>query len=591
MSLLEWIADPAILASFVTLTVMEIVLGIDNIIFISVIVGRLPPEQSKHARQLGLALALVFRIALLSILFWLIHLTTPIFELAGHAFSWRDLVLLAGGFFLLVKATREIHKDVEAAGEHGADATTGAGFAMVVSQIIVIDLVFSVDSIVTAIGMAEHIGVMIAAVVVAVGIMYAASGAVSGFISRHPTTRMLALAFLLMIGFALVADGVGFHIPRAYLYTAMAFSAAVEALNVIARRQSPQEPPVSAPESLPVAPRAAWFTPPRLIMAVYFVQAVAMTNWAPRIPDVQQRLGLSSGELSICLLSMSLGTFVMTIFNGPLIARFSARTMMAIGMCAFCAMLMLPGLAWNGPTLFVFLFVMGASYVIVDVAMNVEAARIQDAVGRRIMSTCHGFWSIGAVVGSVMGAQFAEASVATWLHLALVAIVVLPLGLMAVRALPVLPAAQAAPAGKRPDHRLPDAGSGRRVHLHLRRGSGRTQRAQLGRGLPARRSRHFGRCDRLGPRPLLTHHGARAAGRRPAHRLPGPRGARAVLCLHRRRRHGGARICQRPADGTRRLCRPRLRRLGRLSARGHRRRGPHRPAACHQRGIGGADRL
>ena len=236
MSLLEWIADPAILASFVTLTVMEIVLGIDNIIFISVIVGHLPPEQSKHARQLGLALALVFRIALLSLLFWLIHLTTPLFTVAGHAFSWRDLVLLAGGFFLLVKATREIHKDVEAAGADGADGKAGAGFAMIVSQIIVIDLVFSVDSIVTAIGMAEHIGVMIAAVVVAVAIMYAASGAVAGFISRHPTTRMLALAFLLMIGFALVADGLGFHIPRAYLYTAMAFSAAVEALNVVARR-------------------------------------------------------------------------------------------------------------------------------------------------------------------------------------------------------------------------------------------------------------------------------------------------------------------------------------------------------------------
>ena len=244
MSLFEWIADPAILASFVTLTVMEIVLGIDNIIFLSVIVGHLPPEQSKHARQLGLALALVFRIALLSILFWLIHLTTPLFAVAGHAFSWRDLVLLAGGFFLLVKATREIHKDVEAAaGEHGADATTGAGFAMIVSQIIVIDLVFSVDSIVTAIGMAEYIGVMIAAVVVAVAIMYAASGAVAGFISRHPTTRMLALAFLLMIGFALVADGLGFHIPRAYLYTAMAFSAAVEALNVIARRNRRKKGP------------------------------------------------------------------------------------------------------------------------------------------------------------------------------------------------------------------------------------------------------------------------------------------------------------------------------------------------------------
>ena len=236
MSLLQWIADPAILASFVTLTVMEIVLGIDNIIFISVIVGRLPAEQSKHARQLGLALALVFRIALLSILFWLIHLSRPLFEIAGHPFSLRDLVLLAGGFFLLVKATHEIHSDVEGSPEEQAGAEPGSSFAMIVSQIILIDLVFSVDSIVTAIGMAEHIGVMIAAVVVAVAVMYAASGAVAGFISRHPTTRMLALAFLLMIGFALVADGIGFHIPRAYLYTAMAFSAAVEALNVVARR-------------------------------------------------------------------------------------------------------------------------------------------------------------------------------------------------------------------------------------------------------------------------------------------------------------------------------------------------------------------
>jgi predicted tellurium resistance membrane protein TerC len=237
MPLIEWLTDPTILASFVTLTVMEIVLGIDNIIFISVIVGRLPPEQSKHARQLGLALALIFRIALLSVLFWLIHLSRPLFEVVGHPVSMRDLVLLAGGFFLLVKATHEIHKDVEgAADEKGADAKAGASFGMIVSQIILIDIVFSVDSIVTAIGMAEHIGVMIAAVVVAVAIMYAASGAVAGFISRHPTTRMLALAFLLMIGFALVADGIGFHIPRAYLYTAMAFSAGVEALNVIARR-------------------------------------------------------------------------------------------------------------------------------------------------------------------------------------------------------------------------------------------------------------------------------------------------------------------------------------------------------------------
>jgi predicted tellurium resistance membrane protein TerC len=243
MSLLQWITDPAILASFVTLTAMEVVLGIDNVIFISVIVGRLPPEQATRARQIGLALALIFRIVLLSALFWLIGLTQPLFELFGHAFSWRDLVLLGGGLFLLVKATQEIHKDVEGSGEDEGTSKVAAGFGMIVSQIIVIDLVFSIDSIVTAIGMAEHVEVMIAAVIVAVAIMYAASGAVSAFIHRHPTTRMLALAFLLMIGFALIADGIGFHIPRAYLYSAMAFSTGVEVLNVVARRNRQKKQP------------------------------------------------------------------------------------------------------------------------------------------------------------------------------------------------------------------------------------------------------------------------------------------------------------------------------------------------------------
>ena len=212
---------------------------------------------------------------------------------------------------------------------------------------------------------------------------------------------------------------------------------------------------MSMPDGLPVAQRTGWFTPPRLIMAVFFVQAVAMTNWFPRIPDVQKHLGLTPGQLSICLIGMSLGTFVMTIFNGPLIARFSARTMMAVGMCAFYAALILPGLAWNGPSLFVFLVVMGVSYVIVDVAMNVEAARIQDAVGRRIMSTSHGFWSIGAVVGSVMGGEFAQASVATWLHLVFVGIVVLPLGLVTVRALPVVPGQAVPGEGRRPTVAFP----------------------------------------------------------------------------------------------------------------------------------------
>ena len=202
--------------------------------------------------------------------------------------------------------------------------------------------------------------------------------------------------------------------------------------------------------SLPAAARGGWFTPPRLIMAVFFFQSLAINNWFPRIPDVQQRLGLSPGALSLCLLAMSLGTFGMTIFNGPLIARFSARTMMTIGFVSFGSLFVLPGLAWDGPSLFVFLFVMGAAFVIIDVAMNVEAARIQDSVGRRIMSTCHGFWSIGAVVGSVMGAQFAQAGVATWLHLLITGAIVLVLGLLAVRSLPVLSAGEALPAGKRP---------------------------------------------------------------------------------------------------------------------------------------------
>ena len=235
MPLLDWVTDPAILASLVTLTAMEIVLGIDNIIFISIIVGRLPPQEGKRARQIGLALALIFRVALLSLIFVLIGLTQPLFTLFGHGYSIRDIILLAGGLFLIVKATREIHQDVEGQ-PHEGDAHASVKFGAIVAQIIVIDIVFSIDSIITAVGMAEYLAVMIAAVVLAVGVMYAASGAVSGFIERHPTTRMLALSFLLMIGFALIADAAGFHIPRAYLYTAMAFSTAVEVLNVLAGR-------------------------------------------------------------------------------------------------------------------------------------------------------------------------------------------------------------------------------------------------------------------------------------------------------------------------------------------------------------------
>lgn len=234
MAIIEWITDPNVLASLVALTAMEIVLGIDNIVFISVIVGSLPEPMATRARQVGLAMALGFRVLFLLTLFWLIGLTQPVFTLLGQDFSWRDLVLLGGGLFLLVKATHEIHKDVEGERDDGLASKAADGFVMIVAQIALVDVVFSVDSIITAIGMADYVSVMIVAVVIAILVMYFASGPVAGFIDRHPTTRMLALSFLLVIGIALIADGVGFHIPRAYLYVAMAFSAGVEILNVIA---------------------------------------------------------------------------------------------------------------------------------------------------------------------------------------------------------------------------------------------------------------------------------------------------------------------------------------------------------------------
>lgn len=233
--MLAWVTDPQIWASLVTLTVMEIVLGIDNIVFISVIVSRLPAAMANRARQIGLALALVFRIVLLSLLAWLIGLTAPLFALGDHAFSWRDAILIAGGLFLLVKATHEIHKGIEGDEEGDQKGDLRKSFAAVIAQIIVIDLVFSVDSIITAIGMAEHVEVMVAAVVIAMIVMYVASGPVANFIKEHPTTKMLALSFLLLIGVALIADGLGFHIPRGYIYFAMAFSAGVEIINVLAK--------------------------------------------------------------------------------------------------------------------------------------------------------------------------------------------------------------------------------------------------------------------------------------------------------------------------------------------------------------------
>jgi predicted tellurium resistance membrane protein TerC len=235
--MLELLTDPNAWAALVTLTVLEVVLGIDNIIFISVLVAGLDEERARRARQIGLALALIFRIILLAGLTWLMRLTAPVFEFLGNAFSWRDIILIAGGLFLLAKGTHEIHAQVEKGIEGDTAKAPAASFAWVIAQLIAIDLVFSLDSIITAIGMAEHLEIMIAAVVIAMVVMYAASGPVSDFVSRHPTTKMLALAFLLLIGVALVADGFDFHIPRGYIYFAMAFAALVEALNILARRK------------------------------------------------------------------------------------------------------------------------------------------------------------------------------------------------------------------------------------------------------------------------------------------------------------------------------------------------------------------
>jgi predicted tellurium resistance membrane protein TerC len=231
---LEWISSPEAWIALASLTAIEIVLGIDNVVFISVLVSKLPKEQADRARKIGLALALIFRIVLLFFLSWLIGLTQPVIEYASFSLSWRDIVLVIGGLFLLVKATREVHAEVEGGHQSAASAAEGA-FAWVVFQVIIIDLVFSVDSIITAIGMAQQIEVMIIAVVIAVGVMYLSSGPVSAFIAKHPTTKMLALSFLLLIGVALIADGMGFHIPRAYIYFSMAFAAGVEIVNVIAQ--------------------------------------------------------------------------------------------------------------------------------------------------------------------------------------------------------------------------------------------------------------------------------------------------------------------------------------------------------------------
>jgi predicted tellurium resistance membrane protein TerC len=234
--MIELLWSPEAWAALLTLTALEIVLGIDNVIFLSVIVSQIEPKLARRARRIGLTLALVFRIALLSVLVWLIGLTEDVLSFRGFGFSWRDLILIAGGLFLIAKATHEIHSEVDADDEDAAPKRGASAFAMVIAQIVVIDLVFSIDSIVTAIGMVQELPIMIAAVIIAMAVMYLSSGPVARFVADHPTTKMLALAFLVLIGVALVADGFKFHIPRAYIYFAIAFSASVELFNVLAKR-------------------------------------------------------------------------------------------------------------------------------------------------------------------------------------------------------------------------------------------------------------------------------------------------------------------------------------------------------------------
>jgi len=234
---MSWIADPEIWIALVTLTFLEIVLGVDNVIFISILSGRLPTSEQPRARRLGLLGAMVTRIALLFSITWMMRLTAPLFAVLGREISGRDLILIVGGLFLLAKSTHEIHDKLE--GEEGSRAVKGrVSFSGVIAQIMLLDIVFSLDSVITAVGMANHLGVMVAAVVLAVGVMMISAEPISRFVDQHPTVRMLALSFLLLIGLSLVADGLGEHITKGYIYFAMGFSVFVEMINLRVRAKT-----------------------------------------------------------------------------------------------------------------------------------------------------------------------------------------------------------------------------------------------------------------------------------------------------------------------------------------------------------------
>jgi predicted tellurium resistance membrane protein TerC len=234
--MLELLIDPNAWAALVTLTALEIVLGIDNVVFVAILVSRSPPKHARLARRVGLSFALIFRIAMLFGLTWLMKLSYPLGSVLGMEITWRDVILIGGGLFLIAKATHEIHREVDIDDAPPKSVAAVQSITLVISQLVAMDLVFSFDSIVTAIGMVQDIEIMITAVVIAMIVMYIATGPVSDFIGEHPTTKMLALAFMLLIGVALVADGFEFHIPRGYIYFAMAFAGLVETFNVLVRR-------------------------------------------------------------------------------------------------------------------------------------------------------------------------------------------------------------------------------------------------------------------------------------------------------------------------------------------------------------------
>jgi predicted tellurium resistance membrane protein TerC len=235
---MEWMTTAEGWIALVTLTVLEIVLGIDNIVFISILAGKLPNDMRARARRVGLTLAMLMRIALLLSITWVMRLTAPLFTLVGQEISGRDLILIVGGLFLLAKSTHEIHDKLE--GDEGhASARVVTSFSAVIVQILLLDIVFSLDSVITAVGMAEDVAVMIVAVIVAVGVMLVSAGAISDFVDRHPTVKMLALSFLLLIGVSLVAEGLDQHIPKGYIYFAMSFSVFVELINLRVRARTP----------------------------------------------------------------------------------------------------------------------------------------------------------------------------------------------------------------------------------------------------------------------------------------------------------------------------------------------------------------